>query len=108
MKSSLLTLDALLLFGPLAGQAANLNPIPWPKSVETLLGSVSLNPRRQIVAADAQLHPPAEVLAKEIFLATGRQLDHHGAASRCRGHFHGWLDLDGSSGHEPQPATDYV
>ncbi len=51
-----------------------LSLIPWPKSVEMLPGSVLLDPQSRIVAGDVQLHPLAEILAEEIFLATGLKL----------------------------------
>ena len=70
-KNPLPCLAFLLLLGQLAGQAADLNLVPWPKSIETSTGVVHLGPPSRIVARDTQLQPLAGVLAGEIYLLTG-------------------------------------
>ncbi|MCX6902354.1 MAG: family 20 glycosylhydrolase [Verrucomicrobia bacterium] len=51
-----------------------LNLIPWPKSVEVQPGAINLGPQSRVVAGDVSLRPLAEVLAEEVFLATGLRL----------------------------------
>ncbi|MCY2931061.1 MAG: family 20 glycosylhydrolase, partial [Planctomycetota bacterium] len=55
-----------------AGAKADLNLVPWPKSVQTTGGSMELTAKSRIVATEASLAPLATVLAEEILQTTGR------------------------------------
>jgi len=55
-------------------QAGAVNVIPWPASVRAGEGAVTLGPGSRIVARQADLRPLAELLAKEVFMLTGRRL----------------------------------
>jgi len=57
-----------------AAPKADLDLVPWPKSVETKSGTLELTGKSRIVATDASLLPLAKVLSEEILQTTGRQL----------------------------------
>src|ERR1051326_3898176 len=52
----------------------DLHLIPWPKKLERDTGRMSITADSQVVAGAEQLRPLAEVLAREIDLATGLKL----------------------------------
>ena len=56
------------------GALARLNLVPWPKSVQTVPGAMSLGPKSRIVYGDAKLAPLARVLSGEILQLTGTEL----------------------------------
>ena len=70
--------------------------IPWPKSLTLQEGRLELTARSRIVATSKDLKPLADILADEVYLATGRRLvitsDHGYAAT---GYF---PDADGDVG----------
>lgn len=57
-----------------AAAKAEVDLVPWPKSVETKSGSLELTGKSRIVATDASLLPLAKLLSEEILQTTGRQL----------------------------------
>jgi hypothetical protein len=50
---------------------ADLDLVPWPKSVETGSGSLELTAKTRIVATEASLLPLAKLLAEEIAKTAG-------------------------------------
>ena len=51
--------------------AADLNLIPWPKTIQVEQGNLELTRDSRIVAQDAALLPLANVLASEFLLVAG-------------------------------------
>ena len=45
--------------------------LPWPRSITTAAGTLSLGPKARVVATDPRLEPLARVLADEFTMATG-------------------------------------
>jgi hexosaminidase len=67
-------LAAGLFFATRTAAAEELNLIPKPKTLDVHEGRLTLTVKTRIVAADARLRPLAEVLAGEVYRATGLAL----------------------------------
>ncbi len=66
--------SAMAAEAPAPAGVPSVSWIPFPKSVETRTGTLTLNENTRIVATDPTLAPLAQILSKEIEALTGKRL----------------------------------